>query len=592
MNECIGFSQNFENFEIINCELNPNEFYQWDSSITNKQNVQIETNEFSIVKFKLQTDLYYCKNCNQLHLKTNNYNLIECSSKPTLPESNLFSLNELLFTGSNLNKFSLSNKKSNDIFFTLKTKRNLIKKKLDTVKMSLSFCKDTIQNSEQKVRVYCDQVKKQIQFHHQHKTEQLIENRNQLFKELNCYREKCIDSINRQDPQWDEFKIFYLKYQIDPNLITFFLDAKIDVEQSKNQIDLINKFINDLDEKKKQLNSYLLMNKTIKFMPQFSDKLNESMNQIGTMSSTDLCPNEFKIQDIEQYNRLNESILTKSTSEVLNSMNYDAEIIQKHEHCLVTIHSIDNNILLCNRYAKSTELGQVYCDLILIDYFGNLTKQVTFKNSLVRCLTTNSQYILFTIEKDDENQLSKQFSLVLYDSKLELVKSIEIESINPIAVYMDEQRCFLMSNSLPIISVYDLNLSLITRFGQDINSHFGYYTLKSTEYFTVKNDKLCLSEKSADQTGTQLTVIDLTTGNCIKQLTIPYQFSKFHLFFNIALFDLMFIDENKLICFDLLTDKLKFKTTLLNDSNITTYCFNSQGFLACLFQNLNLISVY
>jgi len=565
MSECIGFSQNFENFEIINFE-----------------------NKYSLIKFKMNTDLYYCKYCDQLHAK-NNTEFV--SSQSPGATSAAFSF---LLSSANLSKYSLLNNNSNDIFFSLKNKRAIVKKKLDSVSTALNFFKDVIQNNEQRVKTYCSQLKKQINFIHQHKNDQLAESRNQLFKELTEFSNQCIRSIDFHGAVWTDLKLFQMNHQINPNLIDYFLEAKNNDEQLDIHAEHLNNFRTKLEEKKKLFESYLFMNKSVKFEPIFSEKLNEPISQIGLFNQTEICSSENlqrSMPDIDQFNRLNEYFFSKQTALVWNYMFYEELAVKKYDQSLITIHSFDdsNKFLLCNRYAKSTETGQVCCDMSIVDLFGNLVKQATHKNSLVRCLTTNSNFILFTIESEDEKTLLKQFNLVLYDSELNFVNSIKFDSIIPLSVYMDEQKCYLLTNSLPVLNVFDMNLNLVTKLGQDINSNFPYYIPNKVDYFLVKNEKIYLQEKRANDQETCIIVLDLANGVGTKRITIPFQFN----FFNIVSFDLcLFITDNSFICYDLNNEQIKYKTGLISDHNITSYCLNKMGMIVCLFHELNLVQVF
>jgi len=222
MNNCIGLSQHLENFELIN--LNSNDVFKWKH--------QQLTNKVAICKFKLQTNVIYCKYCDQLHnsMKTTENHQHQHKNN----ESNLFSLNDLL-QASNLSRFSILNNsnKLNDIFYSLKNRRLIIKKKLDTVLVSLNYFNDSIQNNENRIHNYFDQTKKQISFYYQHKIDQLNDCKSQLFKDLDDFNQKCIRSIDFQSNEWLDFKQFYLNHQINANIIDFFLETTIDLEQSQ-----------------------------------------------------------------------------------------------------------------------------------------------------------------------------------------------------------------------------------------------------------------------------------------------------------------------------------------------------------------------
>ncbi len=334
----------------------------------------------------------------------------------------------------------------------------------------------------------------------------------------------------------------------------------------------------------------------IKFEPIF----NSNNNQIGMLNLTDLNNEKsIKLPDIEQFNRLNDQLFSIKLATEWNSINYDGDNAAQtfKQQSLLTIHSIDNNVLLCNRYARSNELGQVCCDLSLIDQFGNLIKEKTFKNSLVRCLTTNSKHILFTIESDNDESLLKQFDLVLYDAfSLTQLKSIQINSLRPIALNMDDEKCYLVIDSnnqiIPMINVFDFNLNLISSFGQSINESMEYYFPISIDGFVIKNDKCFIQQRLVDTHETLMSIIDLKSGFYIfKKLKIPFKFNNFY----VISFDLLlFVDENKLVCYDLNMNKIKSKTELKSSisnstSSIISYCLNSMGFIICLFKNLNLI---
>lgn len=586
-NNCIGLSQHLENFELIN--LNSTEVYKFPTN-----NAKQQTNKISIFKFKLQTDVIYCKYCDQFHLKTNSTDFNHTNKINNLTE-NLFSLNDLLQV-SNLSRFSLlnnNNKLNNDIFFNLKNRRLILKKKIDSVLISLNYFNDSIKNNETRIHNYFDQIRKQISFYHQHKIDQLNEFKQKLFQDLDDYNQKCLRSIDFESNEWLDFKQFYLNHQINANIIDFFLDSSIDLEQSRTQIEQITNFELKLKEKKKQFNDYIQMYHKIKFEPIFYS----NNNQIGMLNLTDL-NNEKSIQlpDIEQFNRLNDQLFSTKLATEWNSINYDDA--EKFKQSLLTIHSIDNNVLLCNRYAKSNELGQVCCDLSLIDQFGSLIKEKTFKNSLVRCLTTNSKHILFTIESDNDESLLKQFDLVLYDAlSLTQLKSIQINSLRPIALNMDDEKCYLIINSnneIPMINVFDFELNLISTFGQSLNESMEYYIPINIDGFEIKNDKCFIQQRLVDTHETLMSIIDLKSGFYIKKLKIPFKFNNFY----VISFDLLlFIDENKLICYDLNMDKIKSKTELKSSfsnstSSIISYCLNSMGFIICLFKNLNLITVF
>ena len=130
---------------------------------------------------------------------------------------------------------------------------------------------------------------------------------------------------------------------------------------------------------------------------------------------------------------------------------------------------------------------------------------------------------------------------------------------------------------------------MVTKLGQDINSHFLYYIPNKIDYFLVKNEKIYWQERRENDRETCIMVMDLANGVCTKKVTIPFQFN----FFNVVSFDLcLFISDNRFICYDLNNEQIKYKTSLISDHNITLYCLNKMGMIVCLFHELNLVQVF
>ena len=98
-----------------------------------------------------------------------------------------------------------------------------------------------------------------------------------------------------------------------------------------------------------------------------------------------------------------------------------------------------------------------------------------------------------------------------------------------------------------------------------------------------------MQETGTNDQETIISLLDLTNGVCTKKIIIPFKFN----FFHIVSFDLcLFISNNTFICYDLNEEQIKYKTSLLTDHKIASYCLNKMGMIVCLFHELNLVQVF
>lgn len=273
---------------------------------------------------------------------------------------------------------------------------------------------------------------------------------------------------------------------------------------------------------------------------------------------------------------------------------------------MVNVFSLDQSdrLLLSNRYAISTQPNDVHCDLYLYDIDGIVLKQLKIKNQLVRCIHTNSRHVLLTLE-NDQIESNKYFELNLYDSNLDLLKSIKVEStqtegyLYPISIYMNEDdKYFVFKNTLPFVNVYDSDLNLLTMFGQDINLGFKYFIHRNPKSLFVMSNVLYTTQQTSK--GTSLYTVDLSTGLSLKHFEVDFNFSNFYVLSQTRVKnEILFICDStkKLVLFNLIAKKSIFEIYLENsfgnDSDlISSYCVTRKGFLATIYPNIEKIAIY
>ena len=321
-------------------------------------------------------------------------------------------------------------------------------------------------------------------------------------------------------------------------------------------------------------------------------------------------------------------IQRKSHLRAINYLDFGENIKQTQVASDLSCHLIGSTdeLLICSRYTtKSNSAIYTNCDLFLYNLDGELIRQANLTNCHVRLLATNANFILLTAEYEQKLNFSinklfncKSFDLILYNVNLEQVKSIKVESnlktdqslFYPQCLFMDKDKIYLMRNVAPFISVYDLDLNLIGKFGQNFSKQFSYYLSPiNVKYFRTISNKLYLQRVNSDLLSS-IVILDLFTGITIKKINIPYHFANFYVTRNEIIF--LEINGNSLILYNTDNEATVSKIALKELGNqdevyngetdteeteeskkvVDSYCLTSSGYVVALFKEKSLIGIY
>ena len=570
------------------------------------------------IKFNYESEIGYCKLCNTVHstfaqteskidhMANDNLNLIE-----RINNTALFKLNTSIDT-----RKQDKNEEFQRIFMQLK-------EKLDLLEHVLENFIDFSNNYELKLSKRCDLIKQKILNSVENRLiSELTENRSKIFSDLNNYQQKCIKNVDVDSSKYHSFKSFLSKHQIDGKTVSYYLN-----QEPKNidnsLIEEINFFKAQLDERVANFNSYIFMDKKISFLAKFSTDMEQYMS--GLVNFTEFmpkCKQETNTNLIDSYEHIVEVLNKKRKNlEVTNILEFGNEITRNNEKLNLSCHltGSSDELLICSRYStKSNSFIYTNCDLYLYDLDGELIRQTSITNCHVRQIVTTSKFILLTAEYEQKLNFSinklfntKCFELILYNFNLVKVKSIKVESnlkteqslFYPQCLCMDRDKIYMMKNIAPFISVYDMDLNLIAKFGQDFSKQFSYYmTPFNVQNIRALGNKLYLQRINSDHTS-YIIIMDLFTGITLKKVNVPYLFLNFYLIKN----EIIFLDTNTndLVLYNFDSETTNAATTLKvnfdekdscdegNDKRtVDSYCLTNSGYVVCLFSELSLIGVF
>lgn len=569
---------------------------EYDSNENESEN-SARYNNLSLLKLNLNTSTNCCRLCNQLH-STNNTESTQVDRRFSLIDN----IN---------NKNGSSMRKNSASFSTLfKTPVGPQSDPIKSLIESIKSFQSTSQNFEQELRKSCDVIRKKIANSVQSNLMKVNENHLRLVKELDTIQQTCLNSVDKESQFWKELEILIKANKLDCDAIQFYLNQDEQTQSDEPTNNLIEEFAKLLDTKVKEFNSYILMDKKIQFKANPEFKIDE--NSIGFLNYSQvesifnpetrcLEPRVSSFQHLSDLIEQNKPHIPCSTSLDLTS----TILLDTDKFNYLSVYSLDSVdcLLICNRYAKSNQPTDIYCDLYLIDIDGCVVKTVNIKNSFVRCINTNSSYVLLTIE-NDQTETNKNFELNLYDSSLSLVKNARVVDTNhlveansslmhPVSICLDNDKVFVFKNTIPFINVYDLNLNLLTIFGQDINSSYKYFVKRTHNYICVKSNCLYSSQVSAK--GTTISKLDLNNGLNDEEIEVEFSFSNFCVINQSkSKSEILFFctSSKKLVVFDLKAKKATFscelneKCVVSNEQNfVSSYCFTKRGFMATIMSN-------
>jgi hypothetical protein len=519
----------------------------------------------NIIKLNLSSQIDYCKNCRKIHEIDETKNIKTLANRAKKFQFDFKSLaNNNFKMDIDINEHDL-----NRILFEIDS--------FDILNLNNEL--ESIQN---RILNKIGEIKQQLK-----------DEKQRLITNLEQKRDMCLNNLNEKSSNLNEYNSF-----------VFMSDKKL------NNLKNFGNLIDKIKEKHHEFNSFLLMDQNIRYIPKRNEKIDK--NSIGILfatesfNQTDSLRKYLNISEVSknEYPHLNMLILNRKSNEkipIINELDFKNQI-QNYSCQLLTIHSINsNNLILCNRYAKSTIRNDIYCELNLYDNDGRVNKKIEIKNKLVRCIYSNKKYVLLTLEKDDGDE--KNFELNLYDSTLNLIKSATIENDSPLACFIDDlNRCYLVKYKLPFISVYDSELNVINKFGQDVSPNYAYFINKpkSINNIFVKNDILYV------QSNYSIAQVDLKNGSCLKTIHLKHLFTNFYVNSENQL--IYICENNKLVVFDLIESKIvqeliletskkvyfhhqSNEMTNLNDI-ITSFSINNDGFLSTIFYKNSTIATF
>ena len=556
-----------KNIEIIKCDQNVFKDEMFFNKETNKDLVSTP----NIIKFKLTNQISYCNTCQKIHEKKDETNDDDITTNDLQSTRFQFDFKSLAN-----NNFDIKIDENTNGFDDL----NYILSQIDSFdKINM---KDEFELMQNKIINKIGDLKQTLK-----------DEKQRLINNLEIIKEVCLNSLNENSSNLKEYESF-----------VFICNKKLD------NLTKYDKLISKITEKQSEFNSYLLMDQNIRYISKPNEKIDK--NSVGILFATEsfnqinLFKNHLNQESdrLNEYPHLNQLISSKKlnqTISIINELDFKNQI-HNFTCQLLTIHSVGlNGLILCNRYAKSISRNDLYCDLNLFDVDGRIVKKFELKNKLVRCIHSNKKYVLLTLETDDDVS-ENDFQLNLYDSKINLIKSIKIENDSPANCFIDDlNRIYLVKNKVPFIIVYDSALNVINKFGQDISSNYPFFinSPRSINNIFVKNDTLYV------QSNNLIKQIDINNGSCLLTIKLEHIFTNFYVN---SKNELIYICENnKLVVFDMLKSNIvkemrletskQFnndnQTTETNLNNlITSFSINNDGFLSVIFYKNSIIATY
>jgi hypothetical protein len=640
-NKCAHLKTKFQNIEInsLNQEIN------FGITITDLFSGEISSNSLSLssnlanertnnklywTKFDYESEIVtFCKLCHKIH---STFNQIE--SKMDLDKrSNLNLIERINITALfKLNSSIVAKKQDKNEEF--KKFFLQLKEKLETIEQILENFIDFSNNYELKLSKNCDLIKKQILNSVESRlVKELSENRSKLISELNNYQQKCIQNIDIDNNKWNNFKSFLNKHQIDGKTVSYYLNQESS-SSDDSLIEEINFFKAQLDEKLINFNFHLFLDKKVVFQAKISTDLEQHLS--GLVNFTEFMP-KFK-QDLtnkisvkyDKYDHLKSMFIQKKSHlHAINYLDFGENMKQNKVASDLSCHLIGSTdeLLICSRYTtKSNSSIYTNCDLFLYNLDGELIRQANIANVHVRLIATNVNFILLTAEYEQKLNFSinklfncKSFDLNLYNMNLEQVKSIKVESnlktdqslFYPQCLFMDKDKIYFMKNVAPFISVYDLDLNLIGKFGQNFSKQFSYYLSPiNVKHFRTISNKLYLQRVNSDLLSS-IVILDLFTGITLKKINIPiYHFANFYITRNEIIFlennansIILYNTDNEVTVSKIALKELGNQGEVPNEERdteepeeskkvIDSYCLTSSGYVVALFKEKSLIGIY
>ncbi|RNA29105.1 hypothetical protein BpHYR1_009478 [Brachionus plicatilis] len=599
-----------DTIEIIKCQKKDSDvryyFDEKNNLIESDSEIDLfddrnQNSDLVIVKLNLNTSTACCRLCNQLH-PVNSEN-VPIDRRLSL----LDSINNK--TNSKLNSLTTINKTASFNLGHVYQQLDPIKNLIDNMKNFQS----TSQNFESEIKKSNDLIRKRINnFFQNNLLKDLNENYSKLVKELEEFEKSCVSNVDKTSQFWKELENLINANKLDSETIQFYLNDEL-AEPNESTNNLIEDFSKLLDTKLKEFNSYIMMEKKVTFKLNPDYKIDQF--SLGLLNCTQI-QTVFKHQDnnLESNNQnlfhLNEIIEDKKTKlHYISELDLTKEIdLDENNFKYFSVYTLDfvDCLILCARYGNSSS-NDLNTDFYLVNSDGFITKSLSINKSTVRCISTNSCHLLFTMEKN-QNDLNKTFELNLYNSDLNLVKSLKVTDTNhlieanssqifPISACLNEEKIFIFKNTIPFVNVYDMNLNLLTIFGQDINSSYKYFIKRTHNFMCIKSSFLYTSQVTVN--GTTVTVLDLNTGLHLQEVEIENYFTNFYVLSqNKIKNEILFIcySSKKMVVYDLKSRKIVFSAMVCDETSlngcITSYSLTKFGFLATILSNTPKIAVF
>lgn len=235
--------------------------------------------QFSILKFNLNTSLNYCSSCNEVHAEK------QKQAEKVKPDQSLSLLERINNAGSFAGLFRTSVSSS-----SLKNRDKCLKNRIASLKETLINFQVKANNYEAVIKRKCDLMRHKLDNSiNINLLNEIADNQDKLLKDLADYQQKCLKHVDKDGKFWKELESLLNANKLDCDTIQFYLDSE-NGDQSNEPINaLIENFRHLLDLKQKEFESYLLMGKRASFHVNPEFKIND--NLIGFLNYVDTSSN-------------------------------------------------------------------------------------------------------------------------------------------------------------------------------------------------------------------------------------------------------------------------------------------------------------
>ena len=428
---------------------------------------------------------------------------------------------------------------------------------------SVGNLKDDFENTDKKIRTYCDFLRDSVEKGVEAKRGQLNTIRDRLLKQIDDYEQKCLKYSSEELKKNDE-----LKKTIED------ADGKVkNWENELKKLDLTDKDLKGLSEELGNLEQSLkthsqivdqlaFFGEPLEFKESLSEIKEAHIGELRGIKTSDLHSERIKIVKPLQINYKGNSIICQSDVAAIN----------------------DDRFVIAYLMYTYDSLNQFYLYQVKLRTFrknGDVLSEVTEQHSAqnVHCLSVatckNRVYLI----------LQDQFNIYWlrsYDTDLLQQENVKLDYV-PTSIYANNNEVYVSSAIAPFIHVYDANLSETKHCGQNENPNQPYFIQKVIQ-FSFKNEIIFIYD------GENVSLIMKDTGKVLKTLQLNKPDSLFKVDLNLRLI-LLNTKTKEVLIYDW-NGNLIDQFPLAGLKNISSFCITDSGTLLTNDNDNGIMNIY